>query len=64
MTPEDLHRSNYAALYQIVGALAGAAGVLQTDAVERLVTDLNAIAAGAEIDLGEVHFPFSPNKPE
>lgn len=60
MALEDLHRSNYATLYQIVGALAGVAGVFSTAAVERLLTDLNALAEGAQTDLGEVHLPFAP----
>lgn len=64
MTPEELHESNYAAIYQIVGALAAEAGLFGTADVDRLLTDLNAMASGAEIDLCEVHFPFAPKAAE
>jgi len=63
MTPEELHQSNYAALYQIVGALAAEAGVFETDEVDRLLTAINAMAEGALIDLAEAHLPFAPEAP-
>jgi len=64
MTPEELHESNYGAIYQIVGALAGEAGLFGTAEVDRLLTDLNAMAGGAQIDLCEAHLPFAPKVPE
>lgn len=64
MAPEDLHQSNDAALYQIIGHLAGEVGVFRTKAVERLLTDLQAMVEGAQIDLGEAHLPFVPEASE
>lgn len=60
MASEDLHQSNYAALYQIIGHLAGEAGVFETEEVGRFLTDLQAMVEGAQIDLGEAHLAFAP----